>query len=64
MQSGLSLGHPRTLLWADAAETTPLRSLKLSNWDVSASVVVELANTHTSMVELELAVSTSLYNLG
>ncbi len=43
-------------MWADAAETVPLRSLHLSHWDVAAETALSISTTHTSITELELAV--------
>lgn len=59
LRSGITLGQPRTLFWADAAETVPLRSLALSHWDVTSSQLIELSKTHTSVVDIELVVSAS-----
>jgi hypothetical protein len=56
MGSGAFLGQPRTLFWADAKQTVPLRNLKLGFWDISADQLLGLSITHTSMVELSLKV--------
>lgn len=56
LRSGVSLGQPRTLFWADAAETVPLRNLVLSCWDITSEQVLGIAATHTSIVELDLSV--------
>lgn len=56
MDSGITLGQPRTLLWADAAKTVPLRNINVSYWDIPTTALLELSSTHTSIVELETAV--------
>ena len=56
LTSGAYLGQPRTLFWADAAETVPLRNLVLPYWGISAAQLLSLSSTHTSIVELNLKV--------
>jgi hypothetical protein len=63
MSCGVYLGQPRTLLWADAAETVPLRSLVLANWGFTEAQVLKLSETHTSIVDLNLKVRASIANV-
>jgi hypothetical protein len=60
LTSGAYLGQPRTLLWADAAETVPLQALKLAHWGFTAAQVELLAITHTSITSLNLKVWSNL----